>query len=453
MKKLKAIISIFTLGFIAILLSSCGDSIKEFKFDNNYVTLFVGEERNITSLKNNGELTYFSGDESVATVDNNGLVKGISAGNSPIYALFKNKPYVCQVKVVEKEEEPVVYQNDVNFNTDLNMPLLGDVLIKLPMAISYNTKDGLFDFNKFRFELKADLMKAPETKGDNPISSAEQVKKNIMYINLVLGLLKSVANVNIPSEVIDYFSALNTKLQDTKAADLEKTIADYGKQIVYAYLSNDYMAFGIFDNDKVKYYTFDKSQENNIVNKITNIFNLLKNIDTSDSGLQKIDVIGLTKSYNGDLLTEEMLTQLRNAYTKLDKIINTAVKLLKYLFGNIQVNKSNINNDENQVRLLFKLLDSGIEALNTELSTSTIGSMLKFKSLEASADFYRNKDTYYNHFKGFNINAIADMLGKDTPMNISLNLGDSTKVEANAFAMAENHAKYEQEANNTKGAN
>lgn len=456
MRKIKYFIGILMLGAFLVILSSCGDSIKEFKFTDNYVTLDIGDEKNITSIKNNGEISYFSGDESVVTVDNNGLIKAVGVGSAPVYALFKNQPYRCQVKVLEKIEETVVYQNDANLNSDIDIPILGNINIKLPAIISYNTKDELMDFNDFRFELKIDLMKAPETKdGDKTITSSEQVKKNISTINTVLSLVKALVNIDIPTEVTNYFDELNNSLSSKSGETLDNQIKEYGEQIIYVYLSKDYRSFGIFDKETTKYYIYSNASDGGIVNAIIKFISLAKNIDLSEGGLQKIDVIGLTKGFSGDLISDELLEKLRTNYDgfieTFNKIINLVEKVGKYLLGNTQVNKSNIDNDENQVRLAFRLLDSGIEALNTEISTTPVGAIMRFKSVNANADFYRDVTNYYNHFKGFDLNAVADLAGNDVPLSFSFGLGKARVATSGAFSMASNHAKYEADMNNIAG--
>ena len=72
-------------------------------FDNNNLNLIEGSEKTIIVTNNSDQtLTWNSSDESVATVDDNGLVKAVSSGNATITATTADGLHSCRCDVVVK---------------------------------------------------------------------------------------------------------------------------------------------------------------------------------------------------------------------------------------------------------------------------------------------------------------------------------------------------------------
>ena len=115
MKRILLIVSILSITFVSLFLTSC-NSLEEFRFDSNYLTLNLGETKKATSIEDtNNEVNYFSGNDSVASVYNDGNVTGVSVGETTIYALFNNEHYEYFVKVIsgDSAKELEIYQKDL----------------------------------------------------------------------------------------------------------------------------------------------------------------------------------------------------------------------------------------------------------------------------------------------------------------------------------------------------
>lgn len=80
--------------------------------DSSKITVAIGDTRKLTAVAN-GNVTWTSRDNSIATVDENGNVSGVSRGTTTIVATAGNYKAECQVEVVE----PVKLQS-INLSYD-----------------------------------------------------------------------------------------------------------------------------------------------------------------------------------------------------------------------------------------------------------------------------------------------------------------------------------------------
>ena len=59
----------------------------------------------VTSINSDKPITYKSSDETIATVDENGLVTGIAAGNATITIVYGNYSATTAIAVAEEDSE------------------------------------------------------------------------------------------------------------------------------------------------------------------------------------------------------------------------------------------------------------------------------------------------------------------------------------------------------------
>ena len=438
MKKIKILFSFFFLLLIGLGLASCGNSIKDFNFDSNYLNLSEGETKKSTQIDNSSKvITYFSSDETVATVDENGNVTGRGVGDAVIYALFENKPYKCYVKVNKKEITPEVHERDVlvDLNAD-SIPLLGSLSIKLPVKMKFNTHDTLMCLDEnLKVQLEFDLLKAPETKeGDTvTVTSTEQAVKNIKTIGLLFAL------VNTDNPTIKNFKDVLVKYTAdiTSATDPEPVMKEIGDITVYAYLSNSYLSAAILSKGELKAYTYSDNS-NGAISRLKSIIQTINQFTASGTDLQKVDYIELTKNMTGDLLTPETIESLK----KYQDLVSLAAYLI---LGEIQINKSTIEEGKVDQRLTLTVTENGVTKINDTLAAkSQILAMLKIKSILATADVTKEEKTNYNFFKAFGVTITMNALGTEIPLSLNVNLGtDSLSKEEKPFKYEDKHAEFE----------
>ena len=439
MKKIRILFSLLFLFVIGLGLASCGNSIKDFNFDNNYLTLSEGETKKSTQIDNSSKvITYFSSDETVATVDENGNVTGRGAGDAVIYALFENKPYKCYIKVNKKEITPEVCEKEALLDLSADsIPLLGSLAIKLPIKMKHNTHDSLICLDEnLKIQLEVDLLKAPETKdGDTvKVTSTEQVVNNLKTISLLSALINTDKNptlANFKKVITDYAS------QVTSASDKEAKIKELGDVTVYAYLSNSYLSVAILSKGELKAYAYSDNS-NGIISKLKSLIQTINQFTASGTDLQKVDYIELAKNMTGDLLTPEIIESLK----KYQNLVSLAAYLV---LGEIQVNKSTIEEGKVDQRLTITVSENGLNKTNDMLATkSQIFAAIKLKSLNAIVDVTKDEKTNYNHFKYFGINVMMDAAGLDIPLTLKITLGtDSLSKEEKPFKYEEKHSEFE----------
>ena len=97
--------------------SSSSDSIS---LDKTSLTLNVGDEYTLKATST-GEITWFSSNEEVATVDTNGNIKALSVGNTTISAKTNDAIATCEVIVKEKEIVTLASISTSNQKTKFNL--------------------------------------------------------------------------------------------------------------------------------------------------------------------------------------------------------------------------------------------------------------------------------------------------------------------------------------------
>ena len=100
-------IMIYIFLFLSLVtLSSCS-------FDDTYIinqdvqTIAIGEKTVLKLSNDIGDITWKSSDEAIATVDEFGVVTGISGGIVTITATVENNTYSIMVSVDAKKSDPI----------------------------------------------------------------------------------------------------------------------------------------------------------------------------------------------------------------------------------------------------------------------------------------------------------------------------------------------------------
>ena len=428
MRKFNLILSLFLLLIIGVVLSSCSD-IKAFSFNSDYLSLEVGDTVKSTDIKNTGLIKYFSIDETIAQIDNDGNVTGIGRGETVVYALFKNNPYKCNVRVTASTKNPDVYKRDVNIK--LNSEAIG-LHFNLPTSIKYNGKDSLLSFDEsLKLQIDFDLLKTTESS----LSTEEQAKKNVtlFYSTLVL------VNLFVPSEEIKPFiNALgeyNKQISELTGEELKAKINEIGDLSIYVYLSQNYLALALFSKGELKSYYYS-NEEIGIISKLPKIIRTIKQIITSGIDLQKVDYIEIFKDKSGDLLDTKTLELLK----KYQPMVTTLIFLL---LGDTQINKSTIEEGKPDQRIKFTILESGLNELNSEIqASSSIFKDFKIISATAYIDITKNPTNNYNHLKNLNLTMLGEADSFDLVLDVEAK--DPTLInDENPFNYENKHSEYE----------
>lgn len=428
MRKVNLIFSLFLLLIVGVVLSSCSD-IKAFSFNSDYLSLEVGDTVKSTDIKNTGLIKYFSIDETIAQIDNDGNVTGIGRGETVVYALFKNNPYKCNVRVTASTKNPDVFKRDVNIK--LNSDTL-DLHFNLPTSIKYNGKDSLLLFDEsLKLQIDFDLLKTTESS----LSSEEQAKKNVTLFYSALAVINLFISTDELTPFVSSLGKYNEQIYNLSGEELKAKINEIGDLSVYVYFSQNYLALGLFSKGELQSYYYS-NEEIGIISKLPKLIRTFKQLITSGIDLQKVDYIEIFKDKSGDLLDENKIASLK----KYQPMITTLVFLL---LGDTQINKSTIEEGKPDQRIKFTVLESGLEEINSEIqSSSSVFKDFKMSSVTAYIDITKNLDNNYNHLKKLNLT----MLGENNSFDLVLDVDakESTLIkEENPFNYENKHSEYE----------
>ncbi|MBR6072272.1 MAG: hypothetical protein IKP77_05520 [Acholeplasmatales bacterium] len=438
MKKIKLIICIVLFTFFGVILSSCSNAIDEFKFDKDNVSIEIGESLQLSSVSNEtGVINYFSSDETIVTVDKTGKALGVGRGNAIVYALFKNEPYRCNVRVTAQTTNPTVYEREVQL--DSNIEKLG-VDIKLPGKIQFNGYNTLIAFDEsFKMQFEFNLLKAPSTKnGDTvTVTESEQVKKNISTIYLIMSLLNTNSRSANYKKFYDVIKETYYAICDLEGEALNNKIVELKDLTVYGYFTNTYFSLGLLTEGNAKAY-IHSTQEVGLLAKIKNIYDTISQFLASGTDLQKIDYIKITESMTGDLLNTETLNKLK----QYQNVIST---LIYVIFGDLQINKTTMTEGKPDQRLTLTVLSDGVKKINELMANSKIEELkiFDFKAINAVIDISKDMSTNYNNIKNITLNATTNLL-QDIDLSVSINMGDILKNTDNlVYKYETKHQEFE----------
>lgn len=440
MKKISILFSLVFLLLLGIGLSSCGNSIDEFRFEKDNYSIEVGEEVQISNISNEtGVINFFSSDETVVKVDNTGKALGVGRGSATIYALFKNEPYRCNIRVTASTTNPDSYQKNVLLCA--NMKETGLDII-LPGTIKYNGKDSLISFDEsFKVQLEFDLLKAKETKnGDTVVvTESEQVVNNLKTIEVIaaLSIFASEKNSDSYKQFLKVIDDTLKELKDLSGSELDSKIKELKDLTFYAYISMDYMAMALISNGELKAFS-NSNAKDSLLYKTKKLLDNVISFINSGTDLQKIDYIEITKSLTGDILTSEQLNNLK----KYQDIIGALVYVI---LGDLQINKQAIEEGKPDQRITLTVLEDGINKINDTLSKKTGNlSLIEFKELKAIIDVTKDNDTNYNDIKKIEILGNLSFI-VDTNLFMSIELDKAEKLSENPYIYESKHSEFEKQ--------
>lgn len=124
-----------SLAVLAVLFASC-DNFERTKVyptitvDYSSVTLFEGDEVQLTASPTNLSFTWMSNDESIATVDNNGLVTAIKQGSTSIECSSGDMTFETEIYVTKK-----VALTDIIMKSDTLVELAIGATVTIPVEM------------------------------------------------------------------------------------------------------------------------------------------------------------------------------------------------------------------------------------------------------------------------------------------------------------------------------
>ena len=426
MMKGKSCLYLVLLFVFAFILSSC-NGLASFKFDDDYLELEVGETKKSTSISNqNKEINFFSVDESVAQVDMDGNITGVSKGETTIYALFKNEAYQCHIRVTSATSTIEVYERDALLTCKSDD--LG-IKVAIPIKATYNGHDNLVELeDNTKVQFTCDFMKASSDPSEILAeSNAVQIQQNISFMSLLTSLGSLFTTNNLMKPFNDVFMEYNDALGGLSGQELENKIKELKPLIGYFFLQNNYLAVALFKGDELACYSYS-NEEYGIVAKIKSFVLLATQLINSGINFQKIDYIGLLQSYEGDLITPETQNKLKS----YQNIVST---LAYIVLGELKINKSIIDNDKNQARLTIDITEDGMKKIQENDTKLVI-----MKSINASLDLFKDTTTNYTHLRCINLN-LGTALG---PIHLNLKGKDIKKALGdNLFPYEAKHKEYE----------
>lgn len=425
MKKILLLVSIVSALFISLILTSC-DGLDEFKFDNNYLTLNVGETKQSTTIVDtNHEVNYFSGDESIAKVDESGNVTGIAIGDATIYALFKNEHYECFVKVVS-ENDPSnleIYQKDLLLTGAYERTELNPIIPIHATYYGHNTQAEFED--NMKIQLVVNFKELPDKI--NYESRGQQYRDNLNFFgtNLIYLLAKFNDNDSVRLFSIKFAEYFNDHYYKKTDEEIENYVDNNDPFILYMYLTNDYLSFALIEGETVIAYAY--SNENfGVVKDVKKIVLLADEFINKGYNIQKLDYIKLLEKYDGVLISDELREKLKK-YQNL-------VSIITYLaFGELNITKNNVVDDSNKQLITVSVTEDGIKKINefTEFSID---------EFEVAFKIYRDELTHYTFIDNIELD-ITSIVG---PTHLNLKFGELKKVnDESLFVYEKNHSEYE----------
>ena len=418
---MKRIISLFLIICGLFILASCKDGKVDVSFNKNILSLNVGDEYSLVDNKNFKETTFLSFDDSIASIDNLGVVKAKSSGKTTVCAISGENLIKCEIKVNEKEIPISTTKKDGTLKLIL---LNDDMTFYAPISIKYHNKNSLLSLdNNIKLEFLLDITKGLELAG---VKDYEQVKKNLVILNLLSQFISKV-----PVEVKSDIQSLNESLSNLSGDELKNKVSSLEEKNIYAYMDYNYNALGYMKKDSAIAYKYE-SKENELLAKLSNILNIINGIGLNVENFEKVNYINLLNTINDELLSAD-----RSA--KLSKYKDTVNLISSLILGGITINKVKEDNKHLSININFttdglKLISERIKTINPLLNS------LEFSEFKITIKFY-NDNNNYTHFKALSIN------GKSTNnliLSLDLNLNEEgVSLNDDSYLYYINKEKYE----------
>ena len=181
MKK-RILLTLFLSG--GLVLTSCGGStasnITAVKLNRSYISLAPNETflLEATTIGGEKEVTFFSSDSSIASIDATGLVTAIASGETSVYAIANDKIAICLVKVENNENEikSAIKKGTISMKIDSSFFEKTGQVFYAPLTYTYQSRGGAFDDENSKMHFDVEW-----TKGiaSTSYTAAEQSERNV----------------------------------------------------------------------------------------------------------------------------------------------------------------------------------------------------------------------------------------------------------------------------------
>lgn len=293
MKRRRIWMSFILLG--GLVLTSCSNdtasNITAIKLSRSYISINVDETFLLEATPIGGEktVTFFSADSSIASIDANGLIKGIAPGETSVYAIANDKVGTCLVKVENPaiQTKTAIRTGSLAINIESEELSYNGSVFNAPLTFTYQTKGYTFDEDDPKAYFDLEFTKGIASEG---ISEIEQANKNIEFISSIL---------NYDNSTISTLLNLPKKSRETRALGYAyNKLVDTGpvsdEHFVAAFLNDRFFvdAYSVKDGENnpraSEEYVFEDDETMTLVKSI---ISAVKLIDLSGLSLLKFDLV------------------------------------------------------------------------------------------------------------------------------------------------------------------
>ncbi len=416
-----------------MLVSACESAPKSFTLNKHYLLMDIGEtyQLSINENINLNSVSFSSSNDNVAMVSSQGLVRAISGGDASIKATYKNLVDSCEIKVNAEDLNLEVYKVDSNFNLSYQTSEYGIYSLKTPLTLNYNTKNNSIDTtNNFKVDMVSHLFDGEDLDVKENIKTLALItspQESVKYffdeeVDLsVFGLEEDEKLLAYGNELLQTYK----DIEDLSGDDLHQELVTLGDEIFYSYLSKEYQAGALLNNDNLKYYRYHTG-ESEIMNALIALIGSLKTIINFDLDLDNLDLDDF------DTDTDSETNPDRDFFNDLIKNgvdFDTHISLLS-----------------GETTYTISLNETGIEMLNDYLKdkadeTSEI-SESDLKDLTQLSVSLTIKRVLLDRY----VSKIEATFGNtDGTMNINLSLGKPVVIEnQDAFIYESRHQEFEE---------
>lgn len=441
--KRKIFIPLLLLG--GLVLTSCnnvdsGTSITEVKLNKSYLKLTVGESFNLVASTIGGEKTvaFFSSDANVASVDANGVVKGVSEGDATIYATANDKVASCNVKVAKHFYEPKTSIRNGSFKVNLDIDNQSEYTLAAPLRYEYQSLGGALDTEDTKVNFDLEFTKGLASEGK---SETEQALDNINFVSFLMntGLL---GDDSLPYRALGYtYRTIKDELDALETLE--------AKEAKLKELNEEHLTFGSF-NDRL---VFNAYNVENATPRVRLAHEEAKDEEEDTDYKELIDLISNIKLDANTLIIYDYVSILRTLFDGETVIIddegsNKITLALKLLGAMIFLFSSSANLSYKPVTIeglkgaeLHLFMNGNANTLIDALAEYAGDYSVYFENIDLeniSLDFTLLQDKSvdsYNHLYSLCFNANMKVKEKAIDLKIETNLGaNREEKEATYFS-------------------
>lgn len=369
MKK-RLLLTLFLSG--GLVLTSCGGStasnITAVKLNRSYISLAPNETflLEATTIGGEKEVTFFSSDSSIASIDATGLVTAIASGETSVYAIANDKIATCLVKVENNENEirSAIKKGTISMKIDSSFFEKTGQVFYAPLTYTYQSRGGAFDDENSKMHFDVEW-----TKGiaSTSYTAVEQSARNVEFINYLFNYdnnsLSSLFSSKKSWEERAMAYSFNRK-EDTK---------NYGEDHFTVAMLNDRLyadSYAVIDENiyprAAKEIVYE---DNEMIELITSLIQTIRMLDLSKLSLSQIDLVTILKNMYPDPAT--ILDE--NTNTNIQTISRVLAVMLFALSGYTNIDYKPVNvKGYDGINLHFYLNDLGKQNL------SSLSSLLSF---------------------------------------------------------------------------